>query len=255
MLRFVINCDSSPGILSKIVVLIRRSSKDIANQKVTELEDGRIVEIDFDASKEEAQVLYKALSKTEGITKVKAYSIKAKSAEQPAAAAAYNHDSATNRIVAVFPDIASVVLGIREELEPSQVAEEMFQLGVDVAASRADQNQLTIPSAPGDLPTIIRETVLPELALIGDADYVEEGFETGLMVMSSIFTKPKSGERSSGIGGTFGSLESDAIRCDFLSGYIAGVVNAIAATAGKNFDVSEPRCRNEGHPYCLFEID
>lgn len=255
MLRFVINCDSSPGILSKIVVLIRRSSKDIVNQKVTEQDDGRVVEIDFDASKEEAQSLYKTLSKTDGITSVKAYSIRPKTSDQATATGAYSHDSTVSRIAAVFPEIASVILEVREELEASQRTEELFKLGLDVAANRADNNLLTMPSKTDDLPTTIRETILPELALLGDADYVEEGYETGLMVMSSIFTKPKSGERSSSIGGTFGSLESDAIRCDFLSGYIAGVVNVVAAAHGNSYDVSETRCRNEGHPYCLFEFD
>lgn len=260
MFKFAIECQKSPGILSQIVVATRRSSSDIKSQQIDDDGEHRIVTLDFAATKDEAKKLYQFLKQSPGIFDVKAYSTKdeakakqAKKKTKQAVRSVGSDGNDVSRIGASFPDIEELVLDVREQFSADSVASEMYSIGLDVAADRIENEEVELVENTGSLDDIIKNAVLPQLKLLGDADYVEEGFETGLMVMSSIFTKPSEGSKTSSIGNTFGSLESAAIRCDFLSGYIAGVVNA--GSEDDAYTVRESRCRNEGHPYCLFEFD
>ena len=253
MIRFRITCEKSPGVLTKIVVGMRRSELEILKQHVDDSGENRVLDLDFEAGKEQAAKIYNRLKKVDGVFSIKVYMSKPKAAASAAASPAVSLENATSEINDAFPEIAAIVADVHAELEPDKRQEQLFQLGVEVAASRLESGDISIPSSGGDFSAIINDAVVPELKKLGDVQFVEEGFETGLMMMSSVFTK--SGEAASSIGGTFGSLNSEAIQCDFLCGYIAGITNAVAGQANSSYEVQEVRCRNEGHPYCLFDFD
>ena len=248
MIRFRIICEKSPGVLTKVVVGMRHAGIEIQRQNVDDDGDSRVLDIDFEASKEEAAKVYNSLKKVKGVFSVKVYMSK----DRQQKSTSVTSRSTVKRVVEAFPDIGEVVANIHADLEPSLAGEQLFQLGLETAAARLDQGEITVADGSGSFSELINDTVVPELKKMGDVQYQEQGFETGLMMMSSVFTKT---EASSSLGGTFGTLSEEVIRCDFLCGYIAGITNAAAGKNNNSYEVSEVRCRNEGHPYCLFDFE
>ena len=249
MFRFVIACEKSPGILSKIVVTIRRSGNEIVSQEIDDSGKDRVIDIDFTATQEQAKKLYREFQGISNVYNIKAYA--SNKTNKPNVERGLDGNVA--KIVANFPDIGEVVLAQRKQYDETEVVSQMFETGLKVATKRINSGDVVIGDQKNDLVAAIKQTLVPELRLLGEVEYVEEGFETGLMVMSSVFTKAAA-KKTSGAVNTFASLESGAARCDFLSGYIMGVVNAAMDAGTYSYDVQETRCRNEGHPYCLFEF-
>ncbi len=254
MYRLIVSCENSPGTLSRVVVAVRHAGHEIHKQTINDDSEARKVELDIDATKAEILNLNKDISKMPGVFGVKVYAARRKSTNSVSSPNAQSVESSAARIAYSFPEIEKIVLEIRADIEPDLREKLMFQIGLEVAAIRMDSGKLKLRSANNDLAEIVINSVLPELNLLGEAEYVQEGFETGLKVMSSIFTKHSNSERTSSIGATFGTLNEEAVRCEFLSGIIVGIVNAAGAAKGINHDVTEIRCRNDGHPYCLFDF-
>ena len=110
-----------------------------------------------------------------------------------------------------------------------------------------------IPAQASDtLIDIVENEVITELGDIATAEYAREGFETGLKIIVSEFTKPHKSTSAMDLD-SLGTLGNSTVKCDFLAGYIEGMIRLMPGFS--EVEVSETRCRNEGHPYCLFEFD
>ena len=248
MFRLLLECEEAPGLLAKIVVAIRAVGLEPENQKFRNNDGVRLVRFDFTSGSQELVVsAMKAVKKIDGVNKAKAYRAKDPGTE----GASFDLNDYIQKASDEYPNIDGLVAEVREAHEdPEEASEQLAAFGRGVARARfqngaiAQDGTLTIEET---LAAIANE----ELKDLASSEYVSEGFETGLMVNKSIFTA--TGDSKSSHVGTFGSLESEAHRCDFLAAYIQEALNLSLGNTDSSITVEETRCRNEGHPYCLFE--
>ena len=175
MIRFRITCEKSPGVLTKIVVGMRRSNIEIIKQHVDDSEERRVLDLDFESSKEQAAGIYNKLKKVDGVFSIKVYMSKPKPAGEAAGdSGGVEIESASKDVTEAFPDIGYMVANIHGELDPADRQAKLFQLGLDVAAARLESGEINIGIEGDDLSAIINQAVVPELKKLGDVEFVEE---------------------------------------------------------------------------------
>ena len=244
--RLVVSSETSSGILARIVGALRKIGLDVDNQEFIENGDSRDISFDLFATKPELIKARSILMGLAGVTGVKAYAIKSKSDSSKSNDSQDAHSLAT-RLNNAYPNIAEIVHEEMAKMEHASIADTMFSVGAEVAVLRKD----TLPqSESNDLIDVIEQVIVPNISDIADPEYAREGFETGLKINVSEFTKPR--ELSNDLN-SLGTLGNEAIKCDFLRGYIQ---TALTQQQGiDSVSITETRCRNEGHPYCLFEFE
>lgn len=244
--KLAITCGKSSGVLASIVVTMRKADIPIHDQQHKDLGDFRVVELQVTSTKPELTAVRTRLLSMADIIEVKAYAIKTVA---PVEAAPSSSNQVVSKLLLNFPNVASTVVAYSAELEHSERPQTLFDLGMEVAEQRKDELASVSPNA--NMAETVNQRVIPDLSGMATLEYAEEGYETGLKIMVSDFTRPELNEEKSSTIHTFGSLEADASRCDFLAGYIQGVLRSNPSTS--QVSVEEIHCRNEGHPYCLFE--
>ncbi len=243
--ELTIKCDKSPGVLARVIVALRRFDANLTKQKMTEAEDHRMLALTVEGPNMPVSNLLNAVMAIPGVDEVLS------GADLPQAAVTSSPvrnagDSAAVAIAEAFPDILDLINAHRATLAQEQAPELMFALGVEVATLRRD----AFADVPDTLSVseFISTRVLPELAGLGDVDMADDD----VRVLSSIFSKPKKGQKASGFGFRLGSADT-LEKCDFLSGYLQGMMEVTPAM--RYGHVEETMCRKEGQPYCLFHFE
>ena len=254
--KLSIKSDKSPGVLARIVVALHRVHLNLTQQQRAEAEDHTAITQMVEGPAMPQGELVKILTAIPGVLELLSdVQPQAAEASQGSSGAAATESSGPTRaagesravaIAGAFPNILDLVNSYRDTLAPDQAPELMFALGVEVAALRAESLEPVEDGVAIDRFAALR--LMPDIAGLADAEYSDEG----LKVLSSVFSKPQKGQKASGFGLRFGNV--DAVeKCDFLSGYIQGVLEV---TPGMQYvHVEETMCRKEGQPYCLFHFD
>ena len=251
-IKLSIRCSKVAGILARAIVALRRAKFKVVSQHTEERNDGTFIELIVEGTASDTDRLTQVVSSLDGVLSVEAHS--EASDEQPSFGATSElkleslSDSA-NRIAKEFPDIEVLVDHQRTQYEKDEAAQQMRSLGISVATLR-EQHFAGI--RPGDsIEQIIRSHLIADIAPFADAQYDDDG----LKIMSSIFTKPKKTakpEKKRGFGFSLGSIDTNIEKCDFLCGYVQGIVDH--ANWLNRMQVTETYCRREGQPFCLFEF-
>lgn len=243
--ELTIKCDKSPGVLARVIVALRRFEVNLTQQQMTEADDHRMLALKVEGPSMPVSNLLNAVLAIPGVEEVVS-GADAPQAAAPSAPVRNAGDSPAVAIAEAFPDILDLINTHRATLAQEQAPELMFALGVEVAFLRRG----TFADVPDAITVgeFISARILPELSGLGTADTSDEG----VRVLSSIFSKPKKGHKASGFGFPLGSVDV-VEKCDFLSGYLQGMMEITPAM--RYGHVEETMCRKEGHPYCLFRLE
>ncbi|MEO0368382.1 MAG: hypothetical protein AAF197_06290 [Pseudomonadota bacterium] len=250
-LNLSIKSDKSPGVLARVIVALRRFKLNLTDQQMIEQEDHRLLSVTAEGPNVDLETLLSAINDVKGVMLAATGDAAATPATiaataNPTKTVSEDFSSIAARLIGSYPDIGDMVGEYRDLLEDDQAAELMFALGIEVAGLR--MSALANDKTYDSLDTFIAELLIPDMQGLAKTEFDQEG----LKVMSSVFTKSKKGKKTSGFSFSLGALD-DADKCDFLSGYMQGVLEN---TKGMEYvHVGETFCRNEGHPYCLFEFD
>lgn len=247
--RIVVVGSSASGILASVMVSIRKAGVNVEKQHSEDKGEQQEMSFDVFATKEELVEIKKNILGLASIDDVKLYSLKAK----PGAAEESSQSDGNNtalRISQVYPNIVDIVNEHIDTLDKQEAPDLLREIGREVAILRKDK--ILLHEKNPDLISLVESSVVKELDGIADCEYAREGFETGLKIVVSEFTKPRKAGGAMALD-SFGTLGNSTIKCDFLSGYIEGAVRLLMDS--EKIEVVETRCRNEGHPYCLFEFN
>lgn len=243
-----IKCTKRTGILVRTISALRKASFSITQQYTEEHGSYSLFRLSIQGPTTSSEDFSKILGNIDGILSVQVHvpdvSIPKSKAfeEQPL----HQEDSAV-QIAQAYPNIEQLVAQ-RKLYDKNTAPHEMRALGVNVATLRGDQLPLIAQGAPLD--EFIRSQVIPELLPIAQA-HISEG---GLKVLSSIFTKPENRQKKGfqAFGFSMAVIDAGQDRCDFLCGYIQGMMNRAKWLMPLN--INETYCRKEGQPFCLFEF-
>ena len=242
-----ITADKSPGVLAKVIVALRRLSLNLAQQQMTEYDDTRLLELVVQGAQEvNTDTLVATMLGISGIEQAVIVGNEAPKVVQPVEEqpqTPIQGDSLAVEIANAFPNIGDLVTNQLESLKPELAVESMFALGMEVAQLRKD-NFVELPMQV-TMDTFIRDRLIPDIQAFSKLEVGDEG----LKVLSSVFSKTK---KASGFGFQLGGPDGLA-KCDFLSGYIQGMLEATPSMEYSH--VEETMCRKEGQPYCLFEFE
>jgi hypothetical protein len=257
LINITIVCDSQAGVILRIVGSIKRGGVSIVGQSTKHQDDRTIIDLSLEGK---PNSLKAALRETAAMDNV--VSVKLKRPTEPGTNSEASAGSRTpsqrsdgepsaiaQQVATAFPDIEELLADYKDTLEADTTAATMRELGQQVAELRK-QHLATSLDDSWNLADLIEQWLIPEIAKISKAQFDEEG----LKLMSSIFTKPQKKNKSAkGFGFSLGAFDDAPSRCDFLSGYMQGLISQAKQLNGVS--VTESFCRNEGQPYCLFEAN
>ena len=235
--------DKSPGVLARVIVALRKAGLNLTQQQMVEADDHRVFTLSAQGLGADKGQLKGTIEAIAGVNSVQMAGLAEAAAPvaEPAVTAS-SEGSLAQRLAQQFPAIGDAVEQYQADLPAASASELLFALGKEVAEHRLK----VLPSVADDvsIKAFINERLLPDLAELADAE--RDGDQ--LKVLSSIFSK---GKKASGFGYPMGGAGT-LIKCDFLSGYIQGLLEAVPAL--RYGHVEEVMCRKEGQPYCLFEF-
>jgi hypothetical protein len=248
--RIVVTSSTESGILASVIVSIRKSGVEVEKHHSEDKGDEREMSFDVSATKQELLAIRNNVLKLSGVDGVKVYGLKSAAEGQAAPASPPTEGSVAQRISQAYPNILEIINEHLDTIDKQDAADELHKIGLEVAALRKEK--LMPDKVGGDIVDIVEKNVIAELKGIATAEYAKDGFETGLKIIVSEFTKPRVTGGAMALD-SLGTLGSSTVKCDFLSGYMEGMVKLVSGS--NDIEVTEIRCRNEGHPYCLFEFE
>ena len=243
-IKLSIACDPTPGILAKVIVAMRRAGVKIVEQHGTQRENDHLLELTVEGTEAESSHFEDVVKVVRGVNSVESEAVHSFNADEEPLTHATDSEVAT-RISQVYPDIQEIIDAQIEHYDNSEVAAQMYSIGVQVSALRKDSFPAVTDGS--ELSDVINNRVLPDIADLGKSEYDGKS----LKVLSSIFTK-SSKKKKSGFGFSLGAIESDSAKCDFLCGYMQGILDNTLGS--ENLEVKETFCRKEGQPFCQFDF-
>jgi len=243
----IIVCSPEAGIILKVVATIRRQQGvDIIKQTSGHHNQQTRLDLVLEGAREDLKSALRSTNKIDGVFSIKPIG-RAKPKDESTQISNDDTLSIAMKIADAYPDIEDLLAAYKESLGDGEKNEALYQLGIQVAELR------NLESAPLDarlgLDELVKIRMMPDLAMLADAQFDEDGIK----VMRSIFTKPKKKVKTSkGFSFSLGGFDYEVNKCEFLRGYMQGLV-----FQGGQFDsvkVHETFCRTEGQPYCLFEL-
>lgn len=245
--RVTLRCAKQHGVLARVITALRRTGYQLNSYHIQDSGGTSLLTLNIEGETSSKQIT-KLFAATRGVLEV---DFSSKGGDS-GAAAAYDplgmlETDLVQELARKYPDISQSLNQYQSSLNIKAAPLHLHRLGKNVATIRAQS--IPLPSSL-DFAEVVNDYLLPELAPIAYAELDD----AGLKVLSSIFTGPRPGRPKT--FKAFGlSLELTSIdrgRCDFLCGYIQGML--AKATWLPPMTVSEVYCRNEGQPYCLFDL-
>jgi predicted hydrocarbon binding protein len=219
---FSILVNRRPGLLAQIVSALVREGCKLARQAVVPADDPLLQRftVTVDGPEAVVQNLPRLLFRFGDV-------------EKPAAGGATSEpqrvdvESASREIVAAFPAVAEPVRAFARSLSAASRTETLSSLGERLGRREFQRNYAL--GSPLKLEQALRRMVLPAVRQMAKVDL--EGSALRLPACP------------------FCAVQRDEVPgCDFLVGFVRGLLHAAPATAGTV--VSEARCRATGAPYC-----
>ena len=245
--RFTLRCAKQHGVLARVITTLRRSGYELNSHSILDCGKTSLLTLKIE-SEATADQITELFTKTKGVLEIEFSDTDELVGVSTAGDSPRMFEIELVREMArKYPDISTLLNQYQRNLDRKTAPDDLHRLGKNVATRRAQ----TVPlSSTLGFTDVVNDYLLPELAPIAYAELSD----AGLKVLSSIFTGPRPGRPKT--FNTFGmSLELASVdrgRCDFLCGYIQGML--AKATWLQPRGVSEVYCRNEGQPYCLFDL-
>ena len=248
-IRLTVRCLKRAGTLARIISTLRRADFNIVNQNSEDLGLELLIKLVVRGSATNTQDFERIIDQIDGVLSVKT-DIPPTPRSGYVAKLPGNQGDPANRIALAYPNIGALVGAERKRYPREQASAKQRTLRLRVASIRANAIPQIVRGA--SLTDIAKDQIVPEILPIARAEIGD----SGLKVLSSIFTEPSSRPRKGlrAFGFSMASaIDSDAERCDFLCGYIQGILDL--ADWLRELKVNEVYCRSEGQPFCLFEFD
>ena len=242
--QIVLNIDSQPGSMARVVAALRRFGLSLGKHHIQSTGNGLarlILIVDGHFSPRE---LTERLSDVKGVKQVVSVGPTDGDITYRSYSPGSTQDSQINglvqNIVSCFPRILDIIEEYESQLGKDKIRGlHMKEVGERVGARMLENDQalkgaMTIHEA-------LQHAVVPALLPISDA----EAMGTEVRTSISIFTRRQFNTKELVFG-------SSASRCYFMAGLIQGMINA-SPTLPK-VKVEEHACRTDGDDYCVFRV-
>lgn len=231
--------NSGSGVLSAVVSRLQAAGVRVKSHDLEPINEGSAMltlnaEADDGVDKED---LRSRLSDIEVVQSVEDIS-SGESAPARRAAEVEVSVELVNRIVASYPKIMPHIQNYEEQIakDPQRV-EKLKQLGVEAGRRFAAALE---PGSLESLSDVIDDVVLPGIGSIAEASRSGDT----VVVPVSLFSRR--------VVTSMDLFSDDDQKCDFLCGFIEGLVSS--SPGYESVSVTESRCRANGDPACVFTL-